>query len=646
MRVSTFFKSSTVAIVVFIVTFIITLYWVTTTYHNSRVQNNDYQSLKSQVSIEFHQVISKYLQTGDATLLINAENSLTKISAQIKAIKLIVIAENISQQVKVLQQLLSTKFRALGKLSGDPSALLRNSEQGMNALNHQLANYAKTSEKLTNLQKIDYLEINEKIADELVILINTREKVLLNKAAIKSIELALNDLTTSSQQLLSFPLLAIFEQNDESDELTFYDDNDEKTDLSEDTLNELLSIIKRYESDFTLSLHEINNKNKGLQSLSNEVTKLENYIQQGELTVIRQQQETDQKIQTIIIGLVIYLLVFLFFNHYLQHRIILKPLQLLRNSFVQLVNTGEVNDIIGIDTKTELGEISTSFNQLVANLRNEDKQKSKQLGLVSNALNTMQNQAHRINSTSISANVHVQTVYEIMQNLGQATDIVYELSQQVADNAKKTQQAMIESQQQVSQVLIASETTNNAALSGKNDIFELTQSVESVNSIIDVISAIAAQTNLLALNAAIEAARAGAHGKGFSVVADEVRQLASKTQDSIKQISDRLGQLQFASKRIEKTIIDIEQASNKQQSIAQLMKENAERVSEQANASVNVAQETLSQITNQREHYLAFENAMLQVNQQVTQSKELAETISFDVANQVKDINQTLKLAS
>jgi methyl-accepting chemotaxis protein len=342
----------------------------------------------------------------------------------------------------------------------------------------------------------------------------------------------------------------------------------------------------------------------------------------------------------------VFLVVFLLANYGLQRSVILNPLRNLRDSFVQLMEQGKVDTITNIDTKTEFGEISTSFNHMVNKLAQDDKNKAQQLDLVAKALTNMESQAQSIYQSSNSTSEHVQGARKIMLALGEATEMVNTLSGQVVSNAQATKQAMEASQKQVSQVLAASESTNLAAQQSKEAITSLFHSVESVTSIVDVIGAIADQTNLLALNAAIEAARAGEHGRGFSVVADEVRQLAGKTQESLKQISQRLSQLQGASNSIEGIINDIEQASHNQRVIADELQETALAVSGQAEVSATVAQDTLEQITQQRSHFVAFEQAMANVDKEVSDSQQLSNVITVDVGNQVKDIVLTLNKAS
>ncbi|MGB0941798.1 MAG: methyl-accepting chemotaxis protein [Marinomonas sp.] len=204
--------------------------------------------------------------------------------------------------------------------------------------------------------------------------------------------------------------------------------------------------------------------------------------------------------------------------------------------------------------KDELSDISRSFNRFIAGIHNliiETNDKAIQLS----------SEGKQMTYASIETSKGMEQLQSQTDNITQAISEMQSTVKDVANHAESAALAAKQSDddakqsdddaKQVEQVVNESKMSINSLAKGVSEasdaLVSLEQNTENVGSILDVIRGIAEQTNLLALNAAIEAARAGEQGRGFAVVADEVRTLAGRTQESTEQIQNMITELQKGS---------------------------------------------------------------------------------------------------
>ena len=345
MRVSTFSRSSVIAISGFAVVFLLAMYQVAHTLSANRAHLAEYQQLKSLTTVDFYRTIANYLQTGEASLLNTAESHLDQISQSAKRLGIAELEQAIAEKTASLKKDSTEKYRALGKLSGNPMAILRNSEQSMSAINASLARYALESDALTTQQRLDYLMLNEKIASSITEVILARETLFDGQhVSFNNINPITKQLKVDSEQLRLFPLLGIYEQNDEDDLLDdddlLLDDDESNTDLSEEAIDELISLVARYAGELSSTLDQQIKRQQGLNALNTSVQAMENIILDGETAIIEEQEQINNRITWTVILLMSILVIFLAANYWLTRTVVLKPLRQLRDSFVVLVEEG------------------------------------------------------------------------------------------------------------------------------------------------------------------------------------------------------------------------------------------------------------------------------------------------------------------
>ena len=318
----------------------------------------------------------------------------------------------------------------------------------------------------------------------------------------------------------------------------------------------------------------------------------------------------------------------------------------LKNTMVAVKDSGNLRQRVDINTTDELGDMAGAFNHMMESFQN-----------IVNSVDSSTNQlTHAIDQMSNITESTIDGVSRQRSETEQSAAAMNQMAasaQQTANIAEQANEATRTAHSQTEHGLsIVEEATRSIdelaqdVQKSSDVINQLEDHTSKIESILDVIGGISEQTNLLALNAAIEAARAGEQGRGFAVVADEVRQLAQRSAESTQQIQEMIHELQSRSKVAveamqtsrEKAVATVERAADAGESFRTIAG-SMEQISSLNAQIVNAAEEQSSVADEMNRNLISIASVSEETEQGTALIKESGQALTQNA----HDLNTLIK---
>lgn len=529
------------------ISLVLTVNWGLGRLQQTAATTEHYYYLRSQVNDDILQAIDRYLQSGDGLLLSAAETAVGEfIDQHIQGLD-VSLQQQVLPIAKGLQLQLGSELRAAGKMAGNSAVLLEQAERNMLLTLDSLSDYANESKDIPKREPYFYLL--GKLSRAVASLKQSRSKFFeeQNPALAREIDAKLDDLSALAEQLRQLDLLAIYAETDNDEDdleslLWGADEQAEPEEKGELLKAELESLINRYPKELSQTRELIVVGTKARASVHKQLASLQDKLSSLEPLVLAERDKVQRQVNLfmlLVCALIVALAIVIFI---LQYRIA-SLIEHLDRDLACLAQGDFTKRAVLVTPITELANLLHSYQSLQQSLHEIIVDIAAKSNDIQGASNRMSDSAAEICQLTIAQQQETQQASHAISEVSLSVNNIAEQTVNVSAITKTASDVLTAGQQKSEQSLETIETLNTVINNSSSTLAELQNHAKGINSFVEVIQSIAEQTNLLALNAAIEAARAGEQGRGFSVVADEVRSLAGKTNEATKEIQELISKV-------------------------------------------------------------------------------------------------------